>query len=74
MVEKILNQLANCSEEELNLISKKAYAIMLNRLHEKIEELKENFFKAWKELEKMGVDIYSKEDGLLHLNDITFEY
>jgi hypothetical protein len=74
MVEKILNQLANCSEEELTLISKKACVIMLNRRHEKIEELKENFFKAWKELEAMGVDIYSKDDELLYLNDITFDY
>lgn len=72
MVEKIINQLTDYSDQELELIVKKAYAIREERRNIKIKELKENFFKAWEELEKMGVDIYSSDEELLTLDNIEF--
>lgn len=72
MVEKIINQLADCSNQELELIARKAYAIREERRNAKIEELKKNFFKAWEELEKMGVDIYVNDDEIVVLDNISF--
>ena len=74
MTEKIINELTSYSDEELKLIAEKVAIIRSNRRHEKIEELKENFVKAWKELEKMGVCICSQDDVYICLDDITFEY
>ena len=72
MVEKIINQLAECSDQELDLIARKAYAVREERRNAKIGELKENFFKAWRELEKMGVDIYVNDDEIVVLDNISF--
>lgn len=73
MVEKIINQLADFSDQELNIIVEKAYAIREERRNAKIKELKKNFDEAWQELEKMGVCIYSNNDELLSLDDICFD-
>lgn len=72
MVEKIIDQLADCSDQELNLIANKVYAIREERRNAKIEELKKNFFKAWEELEKMGIDVYVNDDEIVVLDDISF--
>lgn len=72
MVEKIINQLADYSDQELELITRKAYAIREERRNAKIEKLKENFFKAWEELEKMGIDIYVNDDEIVVLDNISF--
>ena len=71
MVEKIINQLSDCSDQELDLIARKAYAVREERRNIKIKELKENFFKAWEALEKMGVDIYV-DDEIVILDNISF--
>ena len=71
MVEKIINQLVDCSDQELDLIARKAYAVREERRNIKIKELKENFFKAWEALEKMGVDIYV-DDEIVILDNISF--
>ena len=73
MVEKIINQLADCSDQELDLIVKEADAVREKRRSIKIKELKENFLKAWEELEKMGVDVYVKDEEILILDDISFD-
>ena len=72
MVEKIINQLADCSDQELDLIVKKAYAVREERRNIKIKELKENFYKAWEELEKMGIDIYTNDDEIVTIDNISF--
>ena len=72
MVEKIINQLAGCSDQELDIVARKAYAIREERRNIKIKELEENFFKAWKELEKMGVDIYWNGE-ILNYDNIEYD-
>lgn len=72
MVEEIINQLADCSDQELDLIVKKACAVKEERRNIKVKELKENFFKAWEALEKMGIDIYVNDDEIVVLDNISF--
>ncbi len=72
MIEKIIDQLTDCSDQELDIVAKKAYAIREERRNIKIKELEENFFKAWKELEKMGVDIYYN-DEILDYDNIEYD-
>jgi hypothetical protein len=72
MVDKIIDQLGLCTDQELDLIAEKASKLKAERRNFEIKKLKENFLHAWKALEEMGVNICGDDNGILDYNDINF--
>ena len=61
-LERIIGQLADFDEQELDTIVKKINKEREDRHQAKINRLIENFRKAWIDLSKAGIDIYYTED------------
>ena len=74
-----INELDNLSEQELDIIAKRIYAIRNERRHTRVESLIKRFKDAWYELEKEGVTIccnncYESDAEMLDLDSIVFDY
>ena len=76
-LERIIGQLADFDEQELDIIVKKINKEREERRQAKIKKLIENFEKAWEDLINAGIDIcYYDEDGecyYLNANNFSFE-
>lgn len=57
-LERIISQLADFDEQELNFIIEKICLERQERKEAKVNKLIENFKKAWDDLLDAGVDIY----------------
>lgn len=75
-LDRIIGQLAEFDEQELDIIVKKINKEREERHQAKINKLIENFRKAWKELSDAGIDIYTTEDICeecsLDINNLEF--
>ncbi len=75
-LDRIIGQLAEFDEQELDIIVKKINTERLERKQAKINKLIENFKRAWKDLSDAGIDIYSTEDideeCSLDINNLEF--
>lgn len=78
-MERIINQLADFDENELNFIIEKICLERQKKRKAKINNLIENFRKAWEELAREGVGIYYSdeefcEEHALDINSFEFDY
>ena len=71
-MERIINQLAELTEEEENILISKISEAREKRRREKFSQLYDTFFNTWTEIENLGYNIYWG-DNLINCNDITFE-
>lgn len=71
----IMNSLIGFSNQDLDSITSKIFVIKEERRKARYNELKENFEKAWRDLEKEGIEIcYSCDGEPLQLDQIEFDY
>lgn len=75
-LERIIGQLADFDEQDLDIIVTKINKERAERKQAKINKLIENFRKAWIDLSNVGLDIYYNEDICeecpLNLDSIEF--
>lgn len=74
-LERIIGQLAEFDEQELDIIVKKINKEREERHQAKINNLIENFRKAWTDLSNAGIDIYYSYEDLecpLDINNFDF--
>lgn len=76
-LERIIDQLADFDEQELNFIVEKIYLERQEKRKARINKLIENFKEAWEELSKEGVGIYYSdeefcEEQALDINSFEF--
>lgn len=75
-LERIIGQLADFDEQELDAIVMKINKERAERKQAKVNKLVENFRKAWIDLSNVGLDIYYNEDiceeDPLNLDNIEF--
>lgn len=69
---RVMNNLINFSEQELNDISEKIYRIKADRRTAKLNELKANFKKAWYDLINEDVGICFDGD-IISFESISFD-
>lgn len=69
---KVMNNLINFSEQELDDISKKIYRIRADRRTAKFNELKTKFGKAWPDLENEGFNVYFDGEPI-YFRDVYFD-
>ena len=76
-LERIIDQLADFDENELDFIVDKIYLERQEKRKVKINKLIENFKKTWEELSREGVGIYYSDEEFCeeHALDINcFEF
>ena len=75
-LERIIGQLADFDEQELDIIVKKINKEREERHQAKINKLIENFKRAWEELLEAGVDIcyYGENDEGCYLDTDNFNF
>lgn len=71
-VKKIIGQLADFNEQELDIIAKEISGEKIERRKKKFYELRDNFFDTARELEKLGYCLYWGDDRI-DFNDLNFE-
>ena len=71
-MERIINQLADFDENELDFIVEKIYLERQEKRKTKINKLIENFRKAWEELTKEGVGIYYSDEEFCEEHSLDF--
>lgn len=70
-MERIINQLADLTEEEETLLINKIAETRKERREKKFNELKTVFLNTWKEIENLGYEIQYRDD-LIDKYDIEF--
>lgn len=71
-MERIINQLADLTEEEEQILIDRITIARERRQKEKFYKLKDSFFDTARELEKMGYCLYWGDDRI-DFNDLNFE-
>lgn len=71
-MERIINQLAELTEEEEQVLIDRITVARERRQNEKFYKLRDSFFDTWREIENLGYSIYW-QDCLLDAEDITLE-
>ena len=71
-MEKIINQLADLTEDEEQIIINKIVEAREKRRNEKFYKLRDSFFDTARELEKLGYCLYWGDDRI-DPSDLSFE-
>ncbi len=70
-MERIINQLAELTEEEEQVLIDRIAEARKERREKKFNELKTVFFNTWKEIENLGYGIQYRDD-FINKHDIEF--